>query len=269
MRENYTKLLIILAIVSLLIVLAGLSGRGITIKVMFEYVLVRPVNSILNSVRNSVREIYEVASLFKSKTEIDSENMRLREENELLKARLKMIVDNFYENSLLRAQLKIKDNYSFQYISAQVIGYDYLNNFLFLDVGSSSGIKKNMPVAFTNDGELIILVGMVTDVGESSSRVMLLNNPFFKIGVRVLGKTGYEIAQGDSKGLVIYSILSDNAVNINDIYVSSDVSEIFPQNLIVGKVSKVEQRNNIEKDIYITPLINLNALFRVIVITKR
>lgn len=65
MRENYTKLLIILAIVSLLIVLAGLSGRGITIKVMFEYVLVRPVNSILNSVRNSVREIYEVASLFK------------------------------------------------------------------------------------------------------------------------------------------------------------------------------------------------------------
>lgn len=67
----------------------------------------------------------------KSKTEIDSENMRLREENELLKARLKMIVDNFYENSLLRAQLKIKDNYSFQYISAQVIGYDYLNNFYF------------------------------------------------------------------------------------------------------------------------------------------
>lgn len=269
MRENYTRVLIIVAIVSLLIVLAGLSGRGITIKVIFEYGLVRPINTILNSIRSSVKEVSKIISLFKSKIEIDSENIKLLEENELLKARLKMILDNFYENSQLKAQLKIKENYNFQYISSQVIGYDYLNNFLFLDVGSSSGVKKNMPVAFTNDGETIILVGIILDVGENSSRVMILNNPLFKVGVRILGKTSYEIAQGDGKGLVVYSILSNNPVNVNDIFVTSDVSEIFPQNLIVGKVSKVEQRNTIEKDIYIAPIIDLNTLFRVIVITKK
>ncbi len=267
MKNNYNRIVLILIVVSLLVFLAGLSGRGITLKYLFNYLLVNPVKSLMYSIREMGKDISTNVALIKSKTEIDAENRKLKEENELLNARLKLLIDNYYENQQLKEELKVKQQNPFKFDHARVIGFDYINQYFYIDLGSSSGINKNMPVALTYDGELINLVGVVCDVSPFSSRVMLSINPFFKVGVRNLGKASYEVATGNSENLIITTILSSVRVSLGDVYVTSGISSIYPENLVVGKVVKIDEKSSVERDIYLKPLVDLKSLTYVMVIT--
>lgn len=267
MKNKYNKIVLILIIVSLFVFLAGLSGRGITLKYMFNYLLVNPVKSLMYTIRETGKNISANIALIKSKTGIDAENKKLKEENDLLSARLKLLVDNYYENQQLKEELKVKQQNPFKFEHARVIGFDYINYYFYIDLGSSSGIGKNMPVALTYDGELINLVGVVSDVSPFSSRVMLSTNPYFKVGVRNLGKANYEVATGNSENLKITTILSSVKVSLGDVYVTSGISSIYPENLVVGKVVKIDEKSSVERDIYLKPLVDLESIMYVMVIT--
>lgn len=266
MKNNSNRIIILVVFVTFLVFLAGLAGKGITVKTIFNTVLVRPVQKFAVITASVAESLSRNVSLFRSKLELDIENRKLKEENEALKGRLRLLLDNYYENIQLREQLEIKKRGLIDFVSAKVIGFDYVDKYLYIDQGSASGIRKNLPVVLALPDTSMALVGLVEEVAANSSRVMLSKNQFFTIGVRPAGKYEYEVAHGRGEYLVISSMLGESDVREGDFYLSSDISLIYPDSLLVGKVVKVEEKTSAEKEIYLEPCYDERSLFRLMVV---
>ena len=92
--------------------------------------------------------------------------------------RLMQLQDVANENKRLRALLALRPELPFSVVAAQVIGID-VSNFrrtVVIDKGTHNGIKKGNAV-LSGKG----IIGMVTEAGTVSSRIMLINDPDFSI----------------------------------------------------------------------------------------
>ncbi len=268
MNKQYYKILIVAFLIFLFIFFAGLAGRGITLRYLFDLIIIRPVGKVLVSLKNFANDIRSFNAILKQKAVLERENESLKDQVNLLQERLKLMVDIYYENTQLKAELKIKEKKLFEFVNANIIGYDYINHFISIDCGTNDGISRNMPVVVSFDGETVNLIGLVSEAAKSTSSVMLLTSPYFKVGVRILGKAGFEVLYGNSENLKIDSFISTYDVAVNDIFVTSDVSGVYPKDLFVGKVYEVNQKSSVEREILLKSLVNLDSLLRVMVITK-
>ena len=87
---------------------------------------------------------------------------------------------------------------------------------LIIDRGFASGIRAFDPVV-TGSG---LLVGVVTEVGSSSSRVSLLSNKDTRIGARVMGdaQTSGIIEGGQGPVLVLRYVSKEASMTVNTLY---------------------------------------------------
>ena len=228
----------------------------------------KPFQSIMTNIKESLSgfEIYftNVENLYK-------ENQALKDRVEQLENQLndaQLAVD---ENHALRDYLGIRDRYeTFRAVGAQVLGKSdgtYLQ-YITLNKGSSSGIKKNMPV-ITENG----LVGYVCDVSINSCRVSTILQYDTGVGVYVqstgdVGITDCPYAMGE-QGLLRVIYLPEGAMlQIGDRVVTGDLGDIYPSGLTVGHIIEIMP------DVYnrtltatVKPAVNFDELDQVYVIT--
>jgi rod shape-determining protein MreC len=110
-----------------------------------------------------------------------------------------------------------------------------------IDVGSGDGVKPHDPV-IDGDG----LIGQVTEVNGSSSKVMLISDHSSAIGVRVVpaGVQGIvKPAVGEPDRLVLSFLNSDKNIHKGESVVTSgwhapEIAAKFPPNIPVGEVTK-------------------------------
>ncbi len=201
------------------------------------------------------------------------ENIELKKELVELK---KNIYDNYEileENKRLKKLLEFKNQHSeifkkWDYIVARVIGYNpnLEYNSIMIDKGSNSGIKKNMPV-ISKDG----LVGKVFSVGPFSSIVLLITDRNYEVSIKLQKSRVYSIMrwmEGNIFELMDISLIDE--IKEDDIVLTSGQSDIFPANLPVGKIMKLEESDkyNRRRKVLIRSFVDFNKLEDVIIIKK-
>lgn len=164
------------------------------------------------------------------------------------------------ENAKLRKQLEAPFPPSYKFAPANVIS---LTRFMELEGGTDQGIKKGQIVV---DG--ITLVGRVVETTPRRSKVMLLVDPDFRISAVTSRGTNGEIT-GQSGGTVMLTkILQKDLLLLEDEVVTTG-EEFVPANLLIGKVSFINQEETASyKQAKITPFVNPASEKFVFVITS-
>jgi len=192
-------------------------------------------------------------------------NEQLARENAMLRQMkgvsfLKNDTSSFWVNDTVYKQ-------QYQYIVSKIVlnTVGKRNNYIMLDKGTRSGIKKDMAV-ITSDG----IVGTVVNVSENFSWVMSLLNKHTRLSGRITknNQMGTIIWNGVDH---LYGTLTDIPAHVKitkgDTIVSSGYSYIFPAGLMLGTITdfRVEQGDHF----YIIPFkfsVDFNALQYVYVV---
>ncbi len=172
------------------------------------------------------------------------EYLALRQNNELLaieNAKLKAMDSTmFFDLSTTRFNFS-DTTYAIQYTYtvAKVVNnsINNRNNFLTLDKGSANGIKPDMGVISAGGA-----VGVVKDVSEHFCTVQSLLHSKTKASVRLTnGFYGPLTWDGSNSQYATLSEIPANLkVNKGDTVITTAFSTIFPEGVMIGKVSKVE-----------------------------
>lgn len=183
------------------------------------------------------------------------ENEALRDRNILMTSELAALRRAKGENEELRRMLGLKLPPKWKAVAADIVGKTAINerNMISLSIGESSGVSKGMPV-ITDAG----LLGRVYATSGGFSMVEELLNTNVRVAVKVArsrvdGMLGWE--GGDE--LLVRNIPKALDVQVGDEIVTSDYSTLFPSDIPVGTIVRIEQEpNSLFRRVYVAPSAN-------------
>jgi rod shape-determining protein MreC len=263
-REKFVTY-IICAII-LIVFVAGLIDYGISFQNAYEVLVLSPLSKVSTFVQNTYESVRNYFVSIKEGVNLIKENSDLKNEVSTLQARLKLLLGYYYENQELKNLLGIKNTLVLDTKACSVVFYDKINSFLIIDVGSADGVSTNMPVVYSYDGATSNLVGKVIECSKSTSKVSLVFSPHFKVGVTNASRGGIDIAEGSGESLEVSRLSSKVVDVVGDVFVTVGESNIFPPNIVVGKVTKIDKVNMEENRIVLSPMINFDQIRNVLLI---
>lgn len=222
-----------------------------------------PVQKLLYSATDRIKETLDFLLNF---SEVKAENKELTNENEELKNKLAQYSDLKEENERFREMLNFAEqNDNYNYIGCDIVGYSGGNfdDGYIVNKGTNDNIAKGMAV-ITNKG----LVGQVTSVGTNWSIVQTLTNENIAVSVMVESTreatgyiTGYK-EDSQNKNLVkVYDLPMDSEVKEGDVILTSGVGMVYPKEIRVGEVIKVEEdKVKVMKSAIVKPYVDFNKL---------
>jgi len=195
------------------------------------------------------------------------ENSLLKNQVDSLRRRITNQEEIFQENERLKKILSFKNKSSFSLIAASVIARDPSNwdSAAVIDKGKIDGVRENMAV-ITELG----LVGQVFEVGQNTSKIILLSDPNFNVAA-LLQRTREEgMISGTITGACRMRYLSLNSdVKTGDIVVTSGLSQEFPKGILIGAVTDSEDdTSGLSKNCLIQPAVNLSKLEEVLLVIQ-
>ena len=140
-----------------------------------------------------------------------------------------------------KSLLDLAGTASYKILNAKVISQGSSQSFsqtLTIDVGTNSGIKKDMTVICDSG-----LVGVVKEVFPYSSVVLLASDPSFRIGVRIAGSQQIGILTGQgSRKAVLQLIDNQTTLSTGDVLLArgSLQNHPFVPGVPVGTISSVD-----------------------------
>lgn len=204
--------------------------------------------------------------------ELLDENARLRDEVAALTEENTLLQQDKYELNELRALLELDEQYGeYQKIGARIIARDPGNWYtaFTIDKGSDDGLAENMNV-IAGGG----LVGRITATGPNWSQVTAIISDNSNVSAMTLATGDKMIVSGDLKmmadGVITFNKLVDskNVVVEGDKIVTSDISDKYLPNILIGYIHTINRdNNNLTKSGYITPAVDFEHLSEVLVIT--
>ncbi|MCM1091593.1 MAG: rod shape-determining protein MreC [Butyrivibrio sp.] len=204
--------------------------------------------------------------------ELLDENARLRDEVAALTEENTLLQQDKYELNELRALVELDEQYGeYQKIGARIIARDPGNWYtaFTIDKGSDDGLAENMNV-IAGGG----LVGRITSTGPNWSQVTAIISDNSNVSAMTLATGDKMIVSGDLKmmadGVITFNKLVDskNVVVEGDKIVTSDISDKYLPNILIGYIHTINRdNNNLTKSGYITPAVDFEHLSEVLVIT--
>ena len=224
---------------------------------------VSPLEKILSWTRTSSSNIWHNYFYLRG---VRAENRALKAQIERMNLEQVRISQDADQARRLQALLAFKEQFISQTMAAQVIGSSgsELSRSVYIDKGERDGIKPDMAV-ITGEG----IVGKVLRVYRSTSLVLLINDQTSGVGA-LLDKTRLQgILHGTPSGeVVLEKVMSDETVPAGEQVLTSGGDGIFPKGLLVGRVTKVGQGNELFLNIRVRPAADLSRLEEVLVVTK-
>lgn len=214
---------------------------------------------------NRSDELVQIRSLLDENARLKEEVAALTEENILLQ-------QDKYELNQLRELVKLDEQYGeYQKVGARIISRDsgnWYSSFI-IDKGEDAGFAEDMNV-IAGGG----LVGRITSVGPNWSRVTSIISDNSNVSGMTLATEDNLIVSGDlqlmAEGVITFSQLIDsqNKVNEGDKIVTSNISDKYLPNILIGYIHTINRdANNLTKSGYITPVVDFEHLGEVLVIT--
>jgi rod shape-determining protein MreC len=195
---------------------------------------------------------------------------RLNKELELLKSKEILDEDMVGQLNQLKNILDLAGRGGYKVVAAKVINRGSSATFketITIDVGSSSGISRNMTVI--SDGGL---VGVVKSVSSDTSVVLLMNDPSFKMGVRIAGTQSIGVLSGQGGNSYLLQLLdATGEIKLGDKLVArgSDGGRPFVPGVPVGTVVEVQSNSSsITQNADVTASANLDRIGIVAVVVS-
>ena len=166
-------------------------------------------------------------------------NEFLAKENILLKNRLEayeFLQDTIIHRTVVEGSIPV-----YEYIGAKQVNatYNRMKNYITLNRGRKNGLQKEMAVC-TPEG----IVGLIQDLSDHFAVVIPLINVDARISAKIKKNNYYGSLQWDGNDYS-YSYLNDIPyhveVNAGDTIVTSGLSKIFPEGIVVGYVESVDK----------------------------
>ena len=166
-------------------------------------------------------------------------NESLANENILLKNRLEeyeLLRDTIIHGTVVQDSIPV-----YEYIGAKQVyaTYNRTKNYITLNRGRKNGLQKEMAVC-TPEG----IVGLIQDLSDHFAVVIPLINVDSRISAKIKKNNYYGSLQWDGNDYA-YSYLNDIPyhveVNAGDTIVTSGLSKIFPEGIVVGYVESVDK----------------------------
>lgn len=209
---------------------------------------------VLNSANEGVANVYQSAANTREYFSLKKENDKLALENSVLRNFLKSNYSILPLKEFIRNDTLYKQQYS--YLSAKAVNssVNKRRNFLTLNIGSGQGVTQDMAV-MSSEG----IVGIVTNVSGNFSSVMSVLHKDIRVNCQLKkdGSYGPLIWDGkDYRYCLLTDIPTHAKIKIGDTVVTSELSGIFPEGIMVGTIDSFERRQN--EDFY-TAKVHLSA----------
>lgn len=214
-------------------------------------------SSILNSANSVSASVYQVSANTKEYLLLKEENERLSRQNNYLLNRIKL----GYAVLPLKTY-KVRDTLyrqEYEFINAKVINtsVNKRSNYLTLDIGSEQGVDRDMAI-ISPDG----IVGIVKDVSKNYASAMSILHKDVRVNC--------QLKKDRTFGPLIWDGFDYEYSNLNDIptharlskgdtVVTSSLSGIFPEGLLVGFVDTFYRKQN---ESFYTVKVKLAANFK-------
>lgn len=184
---------------------------------------------------------------------IRAENQRLRAENAALLQWQQAALKLESENRTMRDMLHVVPDAAISYVSGRVVadaGGPFVRTIL-VTAGRRDGARKGQ-AAMAGPG----LIGRVIEVGETSSRILLITDLNSRIPVIMESSRQRAVMSGDNseQPRLLYAV-TDVPLQIGDRVVTSGHGGTLPPGLPVGKVASVTDHG-----IRVQPMVDLSRL---------
>ena len=199
-------------------------------------------------------------------------NKKLQSQIDKLSAENKLLQQDKYELENFRKLYDLDQQYAgYPKVAARVISSDpdnWYNTFI-IDKGSKNGLKKNMNV-MANGG----LVGIITEVNKSYSKVRSIIDDNSNISGTVLGSSENCIVSGNLKlinnGVIeVSGINGDAKIEDGAEVVTSQISDKYLPGILIGYLKDLKKdSSNITQTGYLSPVVDFSSLDMVLVITQ-
>ncbi len=223
---------------------------------------------VLNSSNEVVANIYQTAANTKEYFLLKNENDKLNYENAQLRNLLKNNFSIIPLKEFRRNDTLYKQQYT--YVSAKIVNasVNKRRNYLTLNIGKNQGLTHDMAV-MSPEG----IVGIVTNVSNNFASVMSVLHKDFGINCQLKKDRSYGPLVWDGKSYEYCSMIdipTHAKLKKGDTVVTSELSGIFPEGILVGFVEDFERKQG---ESFYTAKIKLSTNFKkvnhVYVITNR
>lgn len=208
---------------------------------------------ILDAISRPAATAAHIVETFVELSEIHRENKQLRQENARLLQWRQAALRLDAENNSLRALLHYKPEPKASFVSARVIaapGGAFLRDVV-VTAGRRDGVRRGQ-AAMAGAG----MIGRVVEVGEWSSRVLLITDLNARVPVVLDSSRQRAVLSGDNSDQPRLLYLPPEApVAVGDRVVTSGDGGLFPAGLPIGVVATVGDRT-----IKVQPMVDLGKL---------
>jgi len=226
--------------------------------------LQKGISQIVSQVGSLSQTARDLRDLRKRNEELEAENARLLLEI----VRLREVE---VEAALQRDLLNFAQSYpSFDIQGAHIVGIvigrdpSNLQRYVTLDVGRKAGVARNMPVV-TNRG----LVGRISEVGDSWSRVLLITDVSSSVNAITQSTRATGLVQGQPEGLpIMRDIPQGDTISVGDTVFTSGLGGNFPRQILIGQITAVERNDyDLYQTAIIQPTVDFDHLEMVLIVT--
>ena len=266
---NRSRLLLVLLLVSSLFLIT-LDLRGVNLAGSIRSGVANVFSPLENIASKIFSPIGNFTSDLKNFGQSKEKIEQLTKEVDLLKSEKILDQDTVGQLSQLRDVLDLAGRGGYKVVAAKVINRGSSATFkqtVTIDVGSSSGIEKNMTV-ISDSG----LVGVVKSVTSSSAIVLLMSDPTFKIGVRIAGTQSIGVVSGQGGNSYLLQLLdATGEIKKGDVLVArgSQDGKPFVPGIPVGTVTTVQSNaSSITQNADVVGISNLERIGVVAVVTS-
>ena len=226
------------AFVSLILAAVGLMIVGKADIVLIERtrtVVADALSPVLDAMSRPAATIAEMVESVRELANLRAENARLKAENQRLQHWQTVARRLDAENVVLHEQLNVVPDPDPGFVTARVIGDlgSAYGHSMLLNAGARDGVRKGQAVLA---GE--VLVGHIAEVGERSSRLLLLTDINAKIPVIVENSRTRAILSGDNKERPKLNYVAGNpAIAVGERVVTSASGAAFPPGIPIGMIA--------------------------------
>ena len=236
-----------------------------------DYLLVNKIKTISNNYIHPITSfvvapmniIAVIKTQFIDFNNLKTENNILKEEVIRLKKWQTLAIQNSSENRVFKRLLNATDNNLALIKTASLITK---NAFMFskiinINAGLKDSILNNMAV-INHRG----LVGRTVDTSINNSRVLLLTDINSSISVKTISNQNYSLLQGAEDGVHLVSIFNkkEQIPVVGDLVVTSGSAQMFPSDILVGKIVKTTKDK-----FYVLPFVDFKNINYVQVVENK
>lgn len=268
MPSKYLLLILTIVCTLMMLITFGTDVFNRPLNAVAGYVVVpfqQGIGKLGGWLSNRSEELVQIRTLLDENAALKEQVAALTEENTLLQ-------QDKYELNTLRSLMDLSEQYSeYPKEGARIISRDsgnWYSSFI-IDKGYEDGIGVDMNV-IAGGG----LVGRITSVGPNWARVTAIISDNSNVSGMTLSTQDNLIVSGDlqqmADGCITFSQLVDsqNMVKEGDKVVTSDISDKYLPNILIGYISKIDKdSNNLTKSGLIIPAVDFEHLGEVLVIT--